>query len=208
MFTSLVLIILSCWACLILCFDVVFRPETNFRVSISSWFFLPHQAGHEEEVDLGDCTRKRITRAMKPLLFGEKHDPRKQRKSDLRLSTFLRISLPENLCGVRQVVVSRFLVAENNRPLPWQSQRNFLRKSSEKKTKTQENKSKSAPRANTSGRAFRKLWFSSVSQDLGSELAFNLIVLCLKTPVRHAGSEGEKCRPLVYVWQILFLLAS
>lgn len=65
------------------------------------FFFLPHQVGHEEEVDLGDCTRKRITRAIKPLLFGNlEHDSRKQRESDFRLSTSLRISLPENLCGV------------------------------------------------------------------------------------------------------------
>ncbi|XP_074618508.1 transmembrane prolyl 4-hydroxylase-like [Acropora palmata] len=31
------------------------------------------RAGHEEEVNLGDCTRKRITRAMKPLLFEIPH---------------------------------------------------------------------------------------------------------------------------------------
>lgn len=31
------------------------------------------QVGYVEEVDLGDCWRDRITRAMKPLLFGKIH---------------------------------------------------------------------------------------------------------------------------------------
>ena len=31
----------------------------------------PLQVGHVEEVNLGDCKRERITRAMKPLLFGK-----------------------------------------------------------------------------------------------------------------------------------------
>lgn len=107
------LIILFCWAFLFLCFDVVSRPERNFRVSISyCFFFLPHQVGHEEEVDLGDCTRKRITRAMKPLLFGKEHDSRKQRESDFRLSTSLRISLPENLCGMGLEAIPRNVLPE------------------------------------------------------------------------------------------------
>lgn len=33
--------------------------------------FSSLQVGHVEEVNLGDCRRERITRAMKPLLFGK-----------------------------------------------------------------------------------------------------------------------------------------
>ena len=35
------------------------------------YFISPLQAGHVEEVNLGDYRRERITRAMKPLLFGK-----------------------------------------------------------------------------------------------------------------------------------------
>lgn len=33
--------------------------------------FSSLQVGHVEEVNLGDCRRERIIRAMKPLLFGK-----------------------------------------------------------------------------------------------------------------------------------------
>ena len=37
-------------------------------------FIASTQVGHVESVDLGDITRKRITRAMKPPIFGKKQD--------------------------------------------------------------------------------------------------------------------------------------
>lgn len=40
------------------------------------------QAGYVEEVDLGDCWRDRITRAMKPLLFGKIHSHSKSSAVD------------------------------------------------------------------------------------------------------------------------------
>ena len=37
-------------------------------------FISSTQVGHVESVDLGDIKRKRITRAMKPPIFGKKQD--------------------------------------------------------------------------------------------------------------------------------------
>lgn len=52
-------------------FMFVFCVLVKLTKDLQSFSLL--QVGHVEEVDLGDCWRERITRAMKPLLFGKWH---------------------------------------------------------------------------------------------------------------------------------------